>query len=387
MVAKYPEGAWRGLPRRYNPTTNQARQLLSDGVPMSGPSSRAKRSRRVPWPAVLLLLAALPGMAAAQPPKRSLKLPPLTAEPTPVSVGFYIHNIGKINQTDETFDLVGLLTLAWKDERLAFTATEATGPVMRYTPDQIWVPELSVVNAAKIDKRTPIQLSVRTDGSVKYVEYVSVTVSSFFNLRHFPFDSQTAMIIWEPLSSEVQRLRLAEDPSGTGISPEDYVTLAEWSLRHVESELGEHKHHFTDLVYPRWTLKIVLKRNSGYYMLKVFLPLILISMASWGVFWINPSTGFNPQMSVSMASLLAAITFNITITNSIPRVPYSTFLDDFIATSYLFFFLVILSLVYIHVVNDKDKVKGTQHIRYSRWIFPVLYVLAQGTNVVVFLLR
>jgi hypothetical protein len=345
----------------------------------------------VPLLALLLLVCCCCAPAAAQqptPPKRSLKTPPTIGKPTEVALGFYVLNMGKIDQTNETFDLAGLVTTTWKDERLKFSPSELGEDVVRYTADQIWVPELTIVNAANLQRRTLVELFAKPDGTVKCVEFVAVTVSGDLHLQKFPFDGQTAYIIWEPLSSEVQPLKLVESPTANGVGKDDYVSLSEWEILATEFNISERKADKEEVTFPRATFFMKIKRNSGFYIFKVFFPLLLITVISWTAFWINPNTAFVPQMNVGITSILAAITFNITVTGSLPRVPYTTLMDGYIATCYLFFFGSILSTVYIHYLITHQKAdKAMSLIRNFRWIFPLAFVAVQGLSILWFALK
>jgi hypothetical protein len=213
-----------------------------------------------------------------------------------------------------------------------------------------------------------------------------MTVSTDYNLRKFPFDSQIALVIWEPLSFEVQRIRLADDLAADGVSKESYVTLSEWDIQDVNAATTVRQGGNEDLSFPRHTFKMTIKRNSGFYLFKVFFPLLLITVISWTIFWINPNTAFVPQMTVGMFSILTAITFNLTITNSLPRVPYATLLDGYITTCYLFFFASILSVVYIHVQITRQKGDwATGFIRKLRWVFPLAFIVTQALVITAFL--
>src|SRR5206468_10751868 len=127
----------------------------------------------------------------------------------------------------------------WTDPRLAFDPKSFGDGVARPTPDQVWTPELTVINAANLQRKSFVELSVRPDGKVKSIEFLAATVSSDYNLRKFPFDTQAALVIWEPLSAEVQRLKLVEDPATTGVSKDSYVTLSEWDIQDVHVAVGE----------------------------------------------------------------------------------------------------------------------------------------------------
>jgi hypothetical protein len=342
-----------------------------------------------PW----LALVGLAGGSWAQPPttprewpKGTQRIPPNPKAPTEVKLGFYVLNLGKIDQLNETMDLVGLVTTSWTDPRLAFDPTVFGERVARPAPDQIWMPELTILNAATLHRKTPIQLSVRPDGKVKSIELIGMTVSTDYALRRFPFDRQTALVIWEPLSSEVQPLHLVDDPAADGVNQESYVTLSEWSIEDVHGTVTLRSSDHDDLSFPRHTFKMSIKRNYGFYLVKVFAPLLLITVISWTVFWINPNTAFAPQMTVGMFSILTAITFNLTVTSALPRVPYVTLLDGYIATCYLFFFATILSVVYIHLlINQQKAEKATGLIRHFRWIFPLGFLVVQGASFTTFL--
>jgi hypothetical protein len=60
------------------------------------------------------------------------------------------------------------------------------------------------------------------------------------------------------------------------------------------------------------------------------LPLLLINIISWSVFWIDVKKEFSSQIGLGMTSLLTAIAYSFTISSSLPRVAYLTLIDYFI---------------------------------------------------------
>jgi hypothetical protein len=335
-----------------------------------------------------LALVCLVREASAQPREwpKVLQTPPPHAEgPVEVELGFYVLNLGKIDQTNETMDIVGLATTSWTDPRLAFDAKAFGDSVARPKPGQIWMPELTIINAAALQRKTLLQLSVKPDGKVKCIELMAMTASADYNLRKFPFDSQKALVIWEPISIETQPIKLVDDPSADGASGEPYVTLSEWNIEGTNGAVST-REIGPDLSMPRHTFTMTIKRNSAFYLFKVFFPLLLITIVSWSVFWINPNTAFVPQMTVGMFSVLTAITFNLSIMSTLPRVPYVTLLDGYIATCYVFFVVTILGVVYVHVlINDQKADKAMDTIRMFRWAFPLAFFIIQGGMIAAFL--
>jgi gamma-aminobutyric acid receptor subunit alpha len=366
--------------------------LTKKAHPMSEAKSRERAAslRSIRWIVFSLVVLSWPlASAAAQAPKRPGKTPPSVDSPTKVSLGFYVLNLGKLDQTNETVDIAGLVTTSWVDKRLEFDPSDVGENVIRYTPDQIWVPELTIVNSANLQRRTLIQLFAKPDGTVKWVEYIYVTVSSSYNLRKFPFDSQTGIIIWEPLSSEVQRIELVGNPIADGVSKDDYVGLSEWDIQGVETKFETRKAEKEDISFPRCTFSMHLQRNYAFYLLKVAMPLLLITIISWTATWINPSTAFVVQMNVGIISMLAAITFNLAIMGALPRVPYTTLMDGFIGTCFLFFFISILATVYVHyLINNRPKPDpALSLIRKLRWILPLAFIIIQAVSFAYFELR
>ncbi len=234
-----------------------------------------------------------------------------------------------------------------------------------------------------------MQLSAQPDGTVTYLELVNATVSSTFDLRKFPFDSQTAMMIWEPLSSDSKGIVFKENPTATGYSKDSYVSLSEWKILGINPAVTIQKAENEDKTYPRYTFAIKLKRNYQFYIFKVFVPLLLITMISWTTFWIDPNTAFVPQMNVGITSILTAITFNFTVANSLPRVPYMTLMDAYIFICYIFFFSSIMATVVSHfwLKNHKNPELSIELLCKLRWIFPSAFILAQATAMTIFLVR
>ncbi|MCC3409373.1 MAG: hypothetical protein JGK17_28210 [Microcoleus sp. PH2017_10_PVI_O_A] len=136
--------------------------------------------------------ATQPAAKPAETRKPSLKSPPIADKPTEVSLGFWLNNLGRINQTDETFDVSGFL-YATPARPTAFDPNVVGDKVVSYTPEQIWESALTIFNSQSATKRGTVQLNAKPDGTVTYLEMVSATVSSEFDFRKFPFDQRTGI--------------------------------------------------------------------------------------------------------------------------------------------------------------------------------------------------
>lgn len=360
--------------------------MMSSYVPVAAQDNSSNLA--VPLPKQTTTVTVTPPTAKAPEAKPSLKTPPNPQKPTEVSLGFSLVNLGRINQADETFDVSGFLYATWQDPRLTFDPKIVGDEVVRYTPEQIWEPALTIFNSQSAAKRGSVQLTAKSDGTVSYLEQVNATVSSDLDLKKFPFDSQSAKIIWEPLSSDSKGIVLQENQTATGYSKESYVSLSEWQILGIKTSVTARKTEKEDKTYPRYTFEIQLQRNSQYYIFKVFLPLLLITLISWTTFWIDPNSAFSSQLTLGLTSMLTAITFNFTVDNSLPRVSYLTLMDGYIIICYIFFFSSIIATVTAHFLlkqHEKPEIVVGM-LRKFRWIFPAVFGLCQTLAMTIFFL-
>ncbi|XZO03148.1 MAG: hypothetical protein ACM65L_05145 [Microcoleus sp.] len=350
-------------------------------------AQKAPRNSSAPPPPQTTTATVTRAKAKVPEAKPSLKISPNPDKPTEVAVGFYLINLGRINQSDETFDVSGYLSANWQDERLAFDPKVVGDTEKRENPEQVWEPALTIVNSQSASKKTAVSITAKPDGNVNYLELVNTTVSSDLDLRKFPFDSQKAEVVLESLFFDDRTLVLHNDPKLTGYSKDSFVSLSEWQILDVNTTVTPQKFAPDGKNYSRYTFELKLKRNYQFYIFKVFIPLLLITLLSWATFWMDSNATFSTQMSVGMTSTLTAITFNFTVANALPRLSYLTMLDAYIFICYIFFFLSIVANVTVHLLLQDNKKPDLiyENIRRLRWIFPLAFVVLQGIVITLFL--
>jgi gamma-aminobutyric acid receptor subunit beta len=116
-------------------------------------------------------------------------------------------------------------------------------------------------------------------------------------------------------------------------------------------------------------------RSMQHYILKVILPLVLIVIMSWTVFWIDPNEA-GTQISVAVTSMLTLIAYRFAIDTQLPRLPYMTRLDAFILISTLLVFLSLIEVLLTTILDNKQQIERAKTIdRYCRVIFPVIFAV------------
>ena len=310
--------------------------------------------------------------------------PNVDGQPVKVAIGLVIINIPSIDVADEHFLVDGYLFARWRDPRLAHPPRPGDLPV-RYGPDQIWHPRPEIVNAVRPRERQDVTLEADADGTVHYLARFDAEVSSKFFLRSFPFDRQTLQIVIHPFASNLRTVVYSVDriQSWTSAEFNSYSSLAEWEVAAITPVAGQVRLNGLEMSEVRFKIKIV--RRYQFYLWKVFLPLLLMVILSWTIFWMETSDLQN-QIQVAVITLLTVIAFGLAISSSLPKVPYLTFADAFFLTCYIFVFIAILELMTVHVTHrTRGQDPGRRIRRISRWLVPLAFCATLAVIVTRFL--
>ena len=298
--------------------------------------------------------------------------------PTQISVAIWCVDISGIDSAQQSFTADVVVVLRWKDPRLAHTG----GGVALYSLDQIWNPRVVVVNETNsISHRFPDSVEVVADGTVIYRQRFVGSFTQALVLKSFPFDKQVFRVQLAAVKYGPSEVSLVPDQrwvdagikQAAGISPS--TTLPDWTIQ---------KWDVKPLVYALapglensgYVFEFTASRNVQHYILKVILPLVLIVMMSWAVFWIDPATS-NSQISIAVTSMLTLIAYRFAVDSQLPRLPYTTRLDAFILTSTLLVFFSLIEVLVTTILDNNQQTARAKKIDlYCRVIFPVVFAIA-----------
>ena len=102
----------------------------------------------------------------------------------------------------------------------------------------------------------------------------------------------------------------------------------------------------------RFLFEVKVSRRYTFFVWRVLLPMTLLVIASWTVFWFEPGN-LQPQISTGLAILLSLVTFTYAIDFSLPKVAYLTFIDRYTLTAFAFVLAAIFAVSTIHVLLDR----------------------------------
>ncbi|MGA7215802.1 MAG: hypothetical protein WBX20_16490 [Terrimicrobiaceae bacterium] len=331
----------------------------------------------------IAFLAALNiGTSRAAEVRASLPPAPLRPEaemgPTKISVGIWASDISKIDSAVQTFTASLFVGLRWHDTRLAHAAPGVT----TYALADIWHPELLVANDDGSVKRTlPETAEVTSDGTVIYRQLFTGSFAQRLDLRAFPFDQHRFHAHFLVVGYRPEEIQFIPDealvaaglPLGAGIA--ETLTLADWKVD-SPGAVAQAYHAAPGLQIAGYAFEFHATRLSQYYLLKVILPLLLIVMMSWTVFWIDPTNG-GPQISVAVTSMLTLIAYRFAIGSEVPKLPYLTRLDAFILASSLLVFLSLIEVMLTTKLATNNRTDLARTIdRRCRILFPLAFSVA-----------
>jgi hypothetical protein len=283
-----------------------------------------------------------------------------------------------IDSAQQSFTADIAVVLRWKDARLAHTGTG----VAHYALDQIWTPRVSIANeTSTVVRKLPESAEVEPDGTVLYRQRYVGSFTQSLRLQSFPFDRQAFRIQFVAIRYRPDEVAFVPDEDwvrdglqqAAGISPS--MTLPDWTVEKWDARARLYA-LTPRMQYSGYVFEFTASRNVEHYILKVILPLVLIVMMSWAVFWIEPVTS-NSQISIAVTSMLTLIAYRFAVDSQLPRLPYMTRLDAFFLTSTILVFFTLIEVLVTTILDNNQQTERAKKLdRYCRVVFPAIFVIA-----------
>jgi len=330
-----------------------------------------------------LLLLILPHETNAQdlcelPKMRIYQRPGLGGPATEITLGILVADITDIDDVAQTITGDFILQIRWKDERLS----ERAG--CRFPISKVWDPRLQLLNSSILSAKQNFykdQVEIETGGQIRYYQRYVGSISTYHHLARFPFDSQNFRIRIASVDYNADNLIIKVDKEMTTLA--ELINIPDWTIGQLQAIAKTIK--MAELREPRsiFVLEIPAVRNSNFYIWKVLVPLTLIVMMSWVVFWINP-VKFGPQLGLSATAMLTLIAFQFAQTGVLPKLSYFTIMDKLILGSSLLVFLSFFeSAAAIYMVSIGAEKAAIKMDIVCRWIFPFLFTFYWATVIII----
>ncbi|EYC10594.1 hypothetical protein Y032_0054g2449 [Ancylostoma ceylanicum] len=283
-----------------------------------------------------------------------------------VQIEMHIQDMGSLNEITSDFEIDILFTQLWRDESLSFSHMLACKRNITMEPrllQRIWTPNTCLINS----KRTMIHASpsdnvmiiLYENGTVWINHRLSVKSPCNLDLRQFPFDVQSCILILESYSHNAEEVQLRwMEEAVTLMKP---IQLPDFDMVHFETKKE-------NLLYPNgyWDqLQVVFtfKRRYGFYIIQAYVPTYLTIIVSWVSFCMEPKA-LPARTTVGISSLLA-LTFQFgNILKNLPRVSYVKAMDVWMLGCISFVFGTMVELAFVcYISRCQNSVRSAERRR------------------------
>ena len=317
--------------------------------------------------------------------------PPPSDGPVVVQVSFQLQDVDGIDDEEEEFGFTGVLTLIWLDPRQAFDPQQVgtaekvfQGEYQVYEVHCAWYPQVVLVNESGLYDNASVLLRVKPDGTSTMSFKVNAVAEASLNLRRYPFDRQTLEARFEVLGFDKREVILESLPVSIARDGTP-IRIPEWTLKGVEALVRDRIAPYSEGLATASVYALVLdvKRDSQFMMRLVIIPLVLIVIMSWSVFWMDRSS-LGDRIGVSFVGILTAVAYQIVVGDIMPQISYITWIDAFLNIS---FWVMCCTVVVNLIVGDADKhgntARGDLVDQRCRWIFPIVYFSLLGVTLAI----
>jgi hypothetical protein len=287
----------------------------------------------------------------------------------PVDVAVYVIDISQVQELEQAIVADFLVIARWERPDLA----DPSAAEIRVLPlDQVDSPRLIVINSRKLrEKLDPIAEVSRT-GTVLLRQRYQGTLSTPMNLENFPMDRQFFKIEVGTLDHKGRTLVPDEDRSGAMQA----FTVAGWAVEEDRMLAGDQLAPDGVNTFSTVTAVYAAERNSVFFAWKLFIPLGLIVLMAYTVFWLDP-TVLSTQIGIATSTVFTLIAYNFALSSILPQVSYLTRADLYLIGCMLLVFGALGEAVVTGVLaRNEDRLVLARRIDVlARFVYPALFAL------------
>ncbi len=306
---------------------------------------------------------------------------PMTRPPAPESKPIEIHvkiflmDLVDIITVKQEFVVDLFYSGTWKDPRLGTLLRNAgvKSCVMKF--GQFWSPKMINLNVRNMKTGLPQIFLVSDDGTIKGKQRLMGSFGTQFNLSEFPLDTQVLPITFISTQDSPDEVKIVFEASDSS----ETFTETGWVVEGINAhsskfDFGVAHGEAVSQGFVRFDYEIQVRRQIMYYVWKVFVPLCMIVMVSWAVFWVPPSQ-LGIQTGIGTGMMLSLIAFLFSLQHILPKTDYLTRIDLFVYTSLAFVFLAFLEAITTGRMAAQGKEQLAIRIDLvSRFLFPLTFL-------------
>ena len=233
----------------------------------------------------------------------------------------------------------------------------------------------------------------RIDSVNKYYFVNGICKATFpykSDFKQFPFDKQILNIAIENTSTNFDNMVYVPDNQNLFINKLsdkniDILNGGQFSISKLDfqSSVYTYQTNFGDPAikgfdkYSRLNFSIAISHNSFDVLQKIALPLLVVLILAYLVFFI-PDYEIGTASALTVTALLAGIAFQWTINDSLPKVSYIMLIDKLFYLVYFFIFYAMTQTVVTFNMSkgsEKSKILSEKLEWHSRYLFPICFII------------
>jgi hypothetical protein len=283
----------------------------------------------------------------------------------------------EVNQQEEWYSIVASLQAEWTDPALAYSPDTCQckqkllrdGDFLDVITEEgtVW-PAFTIFNQQGRRFAQNTLAVMYPEGQVLYFERFTTTIQApDFDYRSYPFDQQEFLIHIDSLIPEEYYVyELLEGFSGIGES----LGLDEWIITEIDTSISSQEYG------SRYTFSFKAERQLSYYLIRIFIPLLLIIIVTWVTFFLKD---YMRRIEITGANLLLFIAFNFTLGDDLPPLGYVTFADGIMMATFVISALAVVFNVFLRRLSITERKAFAERIdKYTIWVYPLAYATAFG---------
>ncbi|CAB3256647.1 unnamed protein product [Arctia plantaginis] len=243
--------------------------------------------------------------------------------PTVVQTNILIRSMGPVSELDMDYSMDCYFRQYWRDTRLSFLGPIRSLSLSIKMLERIWRPDTYFYNGK---------------------HSLTIKAKCPMELRNFPMDRQSCPLILGSYAYSNQQL-VYQWQNSQSVNFVPGMTLSQFDLisfPYRNFTFARREGEFSVL-----QVSFNLQRHTGYFLIQVYVPCILIVVLSWVSFWIHREAT-SDRVGLGITTVLTLSTISLDSRTDLPKVRYATALDWFLLMSFFYCIATLLEFAGVH---------------------------------------
>lgn len=289
--------------------------------------------------------------------------------PLEVHLFLCISNLNDISTVSHSFSLQGKLRMEWKASEEE--AKRFFDDPHNFIPDI--VPRWEFRNQIEFNEdfmgyENGTSYDFYKIGKDWYMQRGSefnVRFAECLELGHYPFDTQNLKIVIESRHLDKHHIQFKPMLSFPVVAfDQSNNNVPDWKVHGIiaDFEPAGSDNSFSQVIY-----SISVSRNYAAVLIRLVSFLVGIPIMGFTTFSMSPSEDIPDRLAHAMTCLLAEVAFQFVINNTLPDIPYVTWLDEVCIASFLTICVILLQSAIIPVIDELMELEEKALRRIDLW--------------------